>query len=972
MEIIKDFFRNHFSSRIRVVSAVMLFFAAVLILRLFYLQIVNGSEFQDHYNLKLEKNETIPATRGNIYDRNGKPLAENKLVYAVTIQDNGTYSSKKERNELLNKEIAKIITKLEENDDTINNDFGIYMDSSGNFQFIYDQEKNKTALQRFRADVFGKTNPDELGYNEKLAIDEATSTPEQIIDYLSGESKYDISTKYDRKLRYKILVVRYNMAQNFYQKYISTVIASDISEESVAFIKENINELTGVDIEQKSLRRYNDSEYFAHIVGYTGQISTVEYNELSKKNKKIEATDVVGKAGIEKYMNDQLSGTKGHQTLYVDSMGNTIKTGEVVEAVSGNDVYLSIDADLQKAAYILLEQEIAGILYSKIVNTKEYVPTEDSSGSDVVVPIYDVYYSLIKNGIIDTQAFEDKDASATEKAVLSAYKGKETSVLNTLKSQLKYSNETIYAELPKEYQAYSTYIVQALKDKGIFDKNAIDKADETQVQWSSEQMAVNKYLLYAIEKNWIDITKYTKEAKFADTEEYYNDLVDYIIEYLAKDKGFERLVYKYLLLDDEISGNQLCMILYDQGVLDAEEDDMYKRLSSGSVSGFEFIRAKIKSLELTPGQLALDPCSGSTVVMDSKTGEVLALVTYPGYDNNKLANSVDSDYYSYLTTNGANPLYNYATQQRTAPGSTFKIVSSTAGLKEGVITTTSEIVDKGAFEKTPDHPKCWISPGTHGSINVSEAIRDSCNYFFYEVGWRLSNGSGGENLTEDSDEEEKSKAKYHYQEDVGVEKINKYATMYGFNEKSGLEIEENTPQIADKLPIAAAIGQSNHNFTTVSLARYVTAVASKGNVYNLTLLNSVQDSDHNVIESYGPSVRNQVDVLNGEQWGAIYSGMRMVCEELKCFDNCPIPVAGKTGTAQEGKRPNHALFIGFAPYDDPEITIATRIARGYTSHNAAAVSKDILSYYFGVNAAEELLNGEASTVTDSGDEFVGD
>ncbi|MBR5637960.1 MAG: peptidoglycan glycosyltransferase, partial [Pseudobutyrivibrio sp.] len=660
----------------------MAIFAAILISRLFYLQIINGSEYQDNYNLKLEKTETLPATRGNIYDRNGNLLAYNELVYAVTIQDNGSYSSKKEKSQSLNSEIAQIITKLESNGDSIDNNFPIYIDSSGAYQFMY----SGSALQRFRADVFGKTSVDDLEFNEKLGLDEATISAEDIINYLEGERVYNISEEYNKNLRYEIMVVRYNMGQNSYQKYISTVIASDISEESVAYIEENVNELTGVAIEQKSLRRYANSEYFAHIIGYTGQISTDEYKELSVKDDTVESTDIVGKSGIEKYMNDYLSGVKGKETLFVDSVGNTIAEGDYTPAVSGNDVYLSIDMDLQKATYTLLEQEIAGILYSKIANIKEYHASESASSSDVVVPIYDVYNSFIANGIIDTTAFSDENASETEKAVLSAYKQKEKTVLATLKSQLNFNNEVVYKELPKEYQAYSTYIVTKLKSLGVFDSSAIDTSSQVQESWTSESMAVNKYLLYAIEQNWIDITKYEKEAKYADTEELYNDLVDYILNYLSQDKSFQNLIYKYLLLDDGISGTQLCIILYDQGVL-KEDVETYQMLTSGRLSSYEFVRSKIKNLELTPGQLALDPCSGSTVILDTKTGEVLAMVTYPGYDNNKLANSVDSDYYAYLTNSAANPLYNYATQQRTAPGSTFKIVSSTAGLAENVITT---------------------------------------------------------------------------------------------------------------------------------------------------------------------------------------------------------------------------------------------------------------------------------------------
>ena len=945
MDIIKDFLKNILSSRIRLVSVAMLLFASVLISRLFYLQIVNGSEYQDNYNLKLEKTESIAATRGNIYDRNGNLLAYNELVYAVTIQDTGTYSNKAERSRSLNSEIAEIITNLEKNGDSIDNNFGIYIDSSGDYQFI----NSGKSLQRFRADIFGKTSIDDLEYNEKLGFDEATATADEIISYLQGDSVYNISDDYSEDLKYKIMVVRYNMGQNSYQKYISTVIASDISDESVAYIKENINELTGVDVEQKSLRRYVDSEYFAHIIGYTGQISTSEYTELSKTDDTVETTDVVGKSGIEKYMNDYLAGTKGYETIYVDSVGNTIAEGEYKAAVSGNDVYLSIDMELQKAAYILLEQEIAGILYSKIQNIKE---SNINSSSDVVVPIYDVYYSLIKNGIIDINHFSATDASTTEKSVLNAYEAKEAEVLSTLKAQLKATNEVVYNQLPAEYQAYSTYIVTKLKSLGIFDADAIDTSSDVQNSWTSEEMAVNKYLIYAIEQNWIDITKYETEAKYADTDELYADLVDYVIDYLSTDTNFKKLVYKYLLLDDGITGSQLCLILYDQGVLSTDDED-YISLANNQITAYDFMLKKIKSLDITPGQLALDPCSGSTVILDVKTGEVLAMVTYPGYDNNRLANSVDSDYYSYLTNSAANPLYNYATQQRTAPGSTFKIVSSTAGLAEGVITTTSEITDLGQYTKVSNNPKCWIYPSNHGSINVSEAIRDSCNYFFYEVGWRLAGGDGA------------------YDDATGINKITEYASLYGLDETTGVEIEENEPHIATEYPVMAAIGQSDNNYTTVGLARYATAIANRGTVYNLTLLNSVKDAEGNIIEEYAPSVRNQIDVLNTSEWDAIHYGMRMVCESLSSFNGFSVEVAGKTGTAQQvSNRPNHALFIGFAPYNNPEVSIATRIAYGYTSHNAAEVSKDILAYYFGVSATEDLLSGEANVVSNSENEFT--
>ena len=159
-------------------------------------------------------------------------------------------------------------------------------------------------------------------------------------------------------------------------------------------------------------------------------------------------------------------------------------------------------------------------------------------------------------------------------------------------------------------------------------------------------------------------------------------------------------------------------------------------MTSGSISAYNFIREKIKNLEITPAQLALDPCTGSCVITNVRTGELLALVSYPGYDNNRLANTMDAEYWASLRNDRSNPLYNYATQERTAPGSTFKMVSATAGFAENVIDTEMQIKDEGRFTRLEEKgPKCWIYPSsTHGLINVSEAIRDSCNYYFYETG----------------------------------------------------------------------------------------------------------------------------------------------------------------------------------------------------------------------------------------------
>ncbi len=936
---LKNFFSGILSSRTRVMVILMIVFACVLCCRLFYLQVIQGEQYQENYNLTAERTETIDATRGNIYDRNGNLLAYNELTYAVTIEDTGTYSDTDEKNSELNAEIASIIEHLEAHGDAIDNDFGITLNDAGEYEFIHEG----TSLQRFRADIFGHSSINDLEYNDRYDIDEANATPDEIMEYLT-QDRFGISEDYDKAMQYKIAIVRYNMSLNTFQRYISTTIASDVSDETVAYIRENQNTLTGVDIEQKSVRRYVDSEYYSHIIGYIGPISTDEYEELEGTGD-YSMTDVIGKAGIEQYMDSYLRGTKGSETVYVDNVGNPLQVIDHQDAVSGNDVYLSIDKDLQAAVYNLLEQKIAGIVYSKIQNIRDFQITENTVASDIPIPIYDVYFALIDNNLIDTDHFSADDATETERYMLQAFENRKASAITGIQEELTAASPAIYSDLTDEYQAYSTRIATMLREQGVINSDAIDRTDEVYQAWTSESLSLKDYLTHAIEQDWVDITLFAQNQKYVDTAELYNALVAYILEQLQTDTGFEKLVYQHLILQDQITGNRLCLVLYEQGILPWDES-AYQSLSSGGVSAYSFLREKIRTLEITPAQLGLEPSSGSCVIIDTNTGELLACVTYPGYDTNRLANTMDSDYYNYLNQNQSNPLYNHATQQRTAPGSTFKMVSATAGLAEGVITTSTTIQDRGVYENVSNHPRCWAYPRSHGVINVSQAIRDSCNYFFYEVGYRLA-GSG------------------NYSDAAGIEKIQKYAAMYGLTEKTGIELVENTSQVATEYPVMAAIGQSDNNLTTIGLARYVTAVANSGTVYNLSLLSKVTDKDGNVLETFGSSVKNQIDVLGASEWNAIHSGMRMVVENSSAFSNFSVNVAGKTGTAEIGGHPNHALFVGYAPYESPQIAIATRITYGYTSSNAAALSRDILDYYF--NGSGNVLTGQASAVSSGND-----
>lgn len=921
---IKDFLKKFFSSRLFVLAAVFIVFFGIILARIFTLQVVNGKSYQENFSLKIQMKQPINAARGNIYDKNGKLLAYNELAYSISINDSTTYSSTKEKNKAVNAELAEILTVLKNNGETLNNDFKIDRKKDGTYSF----NVSGSSLNRFRADVFGKGSADDLEYDKETGIDEANATAEQIMEYLMGKDNFGISSKYDGDLAYRIVVVRYAMLGNRFARYKEVKIATDVSDKTVAYVNEHMDTLSGISVNEDMIRKYNYSEYFSSIIGYTGPISESEYTALHKKNKDYTQNDTVGKAGMEQHYETYLRGKNGEQKFYIDNVGRISEIISSTDSVAGDDLYLSIDADLQKATYLALQNEIAAIVYSNI-----------KSGE---IPINDVYTALIGNSVINTEHFSKAKASDTEKNVLSVFKSRQKTTLGKIKQELTSSPEALNT-MSDEVLDEFTYIISMLKDDQVLLKNEIDTSDSVYQKWKNQKISPKEYLNYCITQHWIDISQLNVDEKYADSTEVYDALCKYILKNIKTDTEFSKIIYQYMITRGEISPRQLCLILFDQGVLDYD-DATVNKLKNGSLSPRDFLMKKIYNIEITPAQLALEPCTGSCVVTDEKTGEILAMVSYPGYDSNKLANGVDSEYFASLQHDKSSPLLNYATQQKTAPGSTFKLVSATAGLAENVITTSDQIRCTGIYNDISNKPKCWIYPGSHGLDNVSEAIRDSCNVFFYTVGNRLAQKKTGS-----------------YNDANGIDLIQKYAHIYGLDQKTGLEISESKSSVATEYPVMAAIGQSDNNYTTVALSRYVTAVAS-GKKYNYQLMDRIVDASGKTVKKYKADYEDISDTLTDSQWDALHSGMRQVVSTMDRFQGFDIPVAGKTGTAQQTGHANHGLFIGYAPYDDPEITIAVRIANGYSSHNAATAARNVISYYYKETSMKDIKEMKAAGV----------
>lgn len=920
--MISDFLYNIIKilkSRIFIVMLLVVALFATLIFRIFDLQIVNENYYMSTYIQKAEKTIYSPGTRGNIYDCNGKLLAYDSLAYVATFED--TIESDDNKNKKLNKIADKAIKIIENCGDKIIVDFPIVKDRNGNLKYNFTSDSQKKLFIR---NLFGE-DPVRDGVDYSLA------TPPQMFYYLKNDL-FEIPDYEDFDMLFKVMSIRYNVYLNSYQKYVSVVISKNISNETMVAINENKAEIPGVGVEERNIRRYKDSTYYAPIIGYTGTISTEELEAENEKGNDYVASDTIGKAGIEAAEEKELQGKRGEEKIFVDSTGKVLSTISKKDSTAGNDVYLSIDSKLQKSAYKLLEKKIASILLSEIVNHDVKEPEDDDNDSKIkLIPAKKVISQLITNNVVSIPTIDSK-SSKNEKELFKEYETSLEKALKKLEKQLNNSHSTKYNDLNKEFQDYNDYIYDMLKNNGVLLTASIDTENKVYQKYIAGKTSTNVFLHEAIRQNWINIEALKVNQEYLSTEETFDTIVEYIINTFRKDETFGKKVIQYRVADNTINACEILLLLYDQGVFDMNKT-MYHRLQShDSYVAYRFIKKQIKELKITPAQIALDPCSGSVVVTDPNNGQVKALVTYPSYDNNMLSGSVDPDYWAKLVDDQSDPLYNRATQGLTAPGSTFKMVTSFTALENEKVGTTEVINAKGKFKKIKPSPKCWYYPHVHGKINIVEAIAQSCNYFFFEMGYRLGKVNG------------------KYDSTIGLDKLEKYATKLGLNTKSGVEITESKPHFSTESSVHSAIGQGSHAYAPVQLSRYISTLANGGTNYKLSLINKIASSNGKTVEKNKAVSKNKV----GGQistWDAISRGMRKVITDgtvTKYFKDTKIKIAGKSGTAQENKKRNdHALFVAFAPYKKPKITCTAVIPYGNSSHDSAELAKNVIQYYYG-------------------------
>jgi len=356
------------------------------------------------------------------------------------------------------------------------------------------------------------------------------------------------------------------------------------------------------------------------------------------------------------------------------------------------------------------------------------------------------------------------------------------------------------------------------------------------------------------------------------------------------------------------------------------------------------------------------PDEGAAVVVNVKTGEVLAMASYPNYAPSLFIGGITQANWSNYLNDSRHVLVNKAIADKSAPGSTFKMVTAIAGLESGAITTSTKINDTGRYTYYKDYqPYCWSRSG-HGWQNVTQAIEHSCNYFFYETGRR-----------------------------AGIDQLVRVAKSFGLGSKTGIELPEEisgtlaSPETEGEWTIQAAIGQLNNDFTPLQMAKYTAMIANGGKNIDITIIKSIKNSngtevsrnelDNYIKETLGVDTNSGSDLtISDADLNAVKEGMKGVTSDDEgtahtAFANFNIEVGGKTGSAQtertdaKGKKITNAWFVGFAPYDDPEIAIVVMIENGQSGRNAAVPARDVIAEYFGMNANVVTENMQAQPST---------
>lgn len=918
-------------NRIFVMLCGVLVLFAIIVLRLFSLQIIHGEEYDASVTTSTSKELTVPASRGGIYDRYGRPLATNTVAYAVQID--GSEALELSDNERQSLSAALTDWLWERGHHQVN---GLPISATAPYRFTFEgteeeiekQEKSWKASIGLKKRDYKMTPEECLAYLYETYHAPEAYTPQQKRTYLS------MAMSDDRNLMALTLSIKL--------KEFGETITDELPMDTKAPYtfqfngnksrEKNWKESMLMEKEQLQYDSLQTLDYLRDFFGLPEGLPTdltrnalgIRYSLYLKRYQQFQSVTIATEIS-----DKTLAYIEENQDTFPNVVIDTISLREYPEGEYFSHI-IGYIRQMTENDFALYQDEVdaeGNPLYSQT----------DIVGQDGMEKLYEKDL----NGV-DGKVFIEVDNQGRRMGVIDSTEptaGKD--LFLTLDSKLqKVAYDTLESELRKA-------VLSKLTGGG---KNSVSTTELFTSMINVNHVSAQKMLQAedGIQKLIYDRLKQANPTFSKEQEDAVAVAKEFLIE------GLE---------SGNISTRELTLMMIEQEHLPVSDEEK-ARVESGALAPLSLILQKLSSGEMSPADTGLDPCTGSVFVTQVGTGEVLASVTYPSYDNNELVNTFNNTYYNDLLQDGNTPLVNRPLKQKKASGSTFKMITALAGLESGTITPNTLITDKGIFKDAGiPYARCWIysnTGGTHRSVNVSHALEVSCNYFFYELAYRMGNAENG--TTEQA-----------------ITTLNEYMAAFGLNDYTGLELDEYGPTMAspankekavktfnpdattsqtrwtDGDTIRTAIGQSINSYTPAQITKYISTLANGGTLYKLHMVDHVQNPDGSLHSEVEEVVEN-VTTFKKENLQAVYDGMYLVTNGSRGtlrnnFDDLPIKVAAKTGTAEEDKnRSSHTWFVCFAPYDDPQIAITVMIPFGEGSGTPAPeVAKAIIREYLGLN-----------------------
>lgn len=931
MRRLLDHFLDLCKNRIFVMLCGIIVLFAIIVVRLFSLQVIHGADYEESITASVSKKLPVPAPRGNIYDRYGRPLATNTAAYCVQVDGSVTLEFDKEETQ----ELAAALTEaLWTKGETSTDSLPITKKAPYRFTFDGTEEEQQTRETRWKNSIGLEKKQRDMTAEECLQWLYETYEAPAAFTEAQKRTYVSLCMSDDRNLMALTLAMKLT---DFGEEITDELPLAKEAPYSFQFNgnknrEKSWKESMGMDGEEI----YFDSlqtldylrDYFGLPEGLPGDLirSTlgIRYSMYLQRYQQFQtvnvATDISDKtlAYVEENQDtfpcviiDTISLREYPQGKYFSHILGYIRQmtendyalyQNDVDA-DGNPIYSQTDIVGQDGMEKLFERELNGtdgqVLIEvdnqgrrmSVIDSTEPIPGKDlflTLDSELQKTAYDALENELRKAVLTKLTTTGKNSVSTLELFQSMINVNHISAQDMLYAEEGTVQHTVYLRLKQVHPNFDPEQEDAAEVAKEFLQDALEKGNVT----------VRELTLMMIEQEHLPVT--------------------------AQEKA-----------DIEAGASPLSLII--------------KKLSNG---------------EMSPADTGLDPCTGSVFVTQVGTGEVLASVTYPSYDNNELVNTFNNSYYNDLLQDGNTPLVNRPLKQKKASGSTFKMITALAGLETETITPETLITDKGIFKDTGiPYARCWIysnTGGTHQSLNVSHALEVSCNYFFYELAYRMGNVTTGNSAN-------------------SITTLNEYMAAFGLNNYTGLELDEYGPTMAspankeravktfnpdattsqtrwtDGDTIRTAIGQSINSYTPAQITKYISTLANGGTLYKLHMVDHMQNPDGTLHSKVEETVENVI-TFKEENLQAVYHGMWLVSNGERgtlrgIFDDLPIDVAAKTGTAEEDKNRNsHTWFVCFAPYDDPQIAITVMIPFGENSGTPAPnVAKAIIKEYLGLD-----------------------